>query len=126
VLASVAQLVGHKLPDDAAEDSFSLLPALLGTSPAGPVREAIVHHSSDGTFAIREGRWKLAMKLGSHGFSDPKSVEPEPGGPRGQLYDLAVDPRESRNRWLAEPAVVERLTSLLTHHQQQGRSRPGE
>ena len=41
--------VGH---DDTAEDSVSILPALLGKAKA-PLREAIVHHSVNGSFAIR-------------------------------------------------------------------------
>jgi arylsulfatase A-like enzyme len=125
VLATLAEVIGHALPLDAGEDSFSLLPALTGKSP-GPVREATVHHSGDGTFAVRQGPWKLATKLGSHGFSDPKNEELVPGGPRGQLYHLTDDPRETRNRWLDEPEVVERLTSLLACYWQQGRSRPAE
>jgi arylsulfatase A-like enzyme len=32
LLASLASLAGRKLPDDAAPDSFNLLPALLGNS----------------------------------------------------------------------------------------------
>jgi arylsulfatase A-like enzyme len=126
VLATAAEIVGHNLPQDAGEDSLSLLDALSNQKPKGPVRETIVHQSSDGTLAIRQGPWKLAMKLGSHGFSEPKNVEPEPAGPRGQLYHLGDDPGETRNRWLDEPAIVERLSRLLADYQRQGRSRPGE
>jgi hypothetical protein len=38
LLATVAELLGFELPAAAGEDSFSLLPVLLGTPPAGPVR----------------------------------------------------------------------------------------
>ncbi len=124
VMATLAELVDEKLPSEAGEDSFSFLSVLKDTSPTHPLREAIVHHSSDGTFAIRQGPWKLAMKLGSHGFSEPKHVEPKPDGPRGQLYNLAQDPREQDNRWLAEPEIVERLTRLLAQYQDRGHSRP--
>jgi arylsulfatase A-like enzyme len=126
VLATVAEVAGKPLGAGAGEDSISFLSALKSTASAVPRREAIVHHSSDGTFAIRQGPWKLAMKLGSHGFSDPRTLEAVPGGPQGQLYNLAIDPGESQNRWLAEPAIVERLTQLLDTYQRQGRSRPGE
>jgi arylsulfatase A len=125
-LATLAAIVGHSLPTGAGEDSFNLLGVLRGEKCAGPIREATVHHSADGTFAIRQGIWKLAMKLGSHGFSDPKNVDPEPGGPTGQLYDLQSDPGESRNRWLDEPATVERLAKLLEVYQHTGHSRPVE
>ena len=123
VLATAAAIVGQTLARDEGEDSFSVLSVLTGQKSAQPLREAIVHHSADGTFAIRQGPWKLAMKLGSHGFSEPKNVEPDASGPQGQLYHLGEDPTESRNRWLDEPAVVERLTRLLSSYQLQGHSR---
>ena len=124
VMATLAELLDQKLPPAAGEDSFSFLSVLAGKSPTRPRREAIVHHSADGTFAIRQGTWKLAMKLGSHGFSEPRNVEFKPGGPRGQLYNLDEDPREQDNRWLAEPRIVERLSRLLTEYQDRGYSRP--
>ncbi len=64
------------------------------------------------------------MKLGSHGFSEPRTVEPTAGGPQGQLYHLVEDPAESRNRWLDEPEVVARLSRLLVAYQNEGHSRP--
>ena len=48
-------------------------------------------------FAIRQGEWKLELGLGSGGFSEPKRLKPEPGGPEGQLYNLAQDPGENDN-----------------------------
>jgi arylsulfatase A-like enzyme len=125
-LATVAEIHGRKLADDEGEDSFSFASVLRGEAPQSALRTAVVHQSGDGTLAIRDGSWKLCPKLGSHGFSAPQSVEPAAGGPAGQLYDLAADPGETRNRWLDEPAVVERLESLLARCQQQGYSRPHE
>jgi arylsulfatase A len=124
VMATVAEIVGHVLPADAAEDSYSFLGAIANRPSTMPAREAIVHHSSDGTFAIRQGPWKLATKLGSHGFSEPRQQEQVDGGPAGQLYQLALDPAESRNVWLEEPAVVERLQTLLGEYQAHPASRP--
>lgn len=123
LLATAAALNGLKLPADAGEDSCSLLPVLLGEKRAGPIHEAIVHQASDGTLGIRQGPWKLATALGSHGFSDPKNVVPQPGGPRGQLYQLDEDPAEQHNLWLERPDVVQRLTALLEKYRATGRSR---
>ncbi len=123
VMATVADLLGQRLGPEEGEDSFSFLGALAADKSTRPPREAIVHHSADGTFAIRQGPWKLAMKLGSHGFSEPRTVEPTPGGPQGQLYHLVDDPAESRNRWLDEPEVVARLSRLLAEYQSEGHSR---
>jgi arylsulfatase A-like enzyme len=57
-MATAAAITGFRLPRSAAEDSFNLLPAMKGEAKA-PIREAVVHHSSLGMFAIREGNWKL-------------------------------------------------------------------
>ena len=62
LFATCADILGARVPDTAAEDSVSLLPALLGTA-TGPLREAIVHHSINGSFAIRQGPWKLSLCL---------------------------------------------------------------
>jgi arylsulfatase A-like enzyme len=123
LMATAADVVGAKLPEGAAEDSFSILPALRGEKRDRPVRVAVVHHSGDGTFGIRQGPWKLALALGSHGFSAPQDVKPQPGGPRGQLYNLDDDPEEQHNLWLQRPEVVQRLTALLEKYQREGRSR---
>jgi arylsulfatase A len=123
LMATIAAIVGAKVPANAAEDSFDILPILLGKKLARPVREATVLHSYDGTFAIRQGPWRLANALGSRGFSAPAHIPPRPGRARGELYNLDKDPEEKDNRWLQEPQVVSRLTALLEKIKDDGRSR---
>jgi arylsulfatase A-like enzyme len=124
LLATTASLLGAQLPANAGEDSFDFLPVLLGQKPDRPVREATIHQSGDGTLAIRQGRWRLAPALGSHGFSSPKSVVAGPGEALGELYDLEHDPQERTNLWLQQPGVVRRLSALLEKAKAEGRSRP--
>ncbi len=124
LLATCAAIVGAELPDNAGEDSYNIMPALLGQERAGPIREAVVHHSGSGMFAIRQSKWKLELGLGSGGFSVPRSIKPKPGEPAGQLYNLQEDLAESRNLWNEHPEIVERLTNLLAKYKQQGYSRP--
>mgnify|MGYP002682404560 FL=1 len=124
LLATCAAIVGAGLPENAGEDSFNLLPALRGQPGGTPIREATVHHAYDGSFAIRQGRWKLIQGLGSGGFSAPRAIDPIEGGPRGQLYDLDADPGESVNLWAEHPDVVVRLSALLDRYKRDGRSRP--
>ena len=123
LMATAAAIDGISLPSNAGEDSFNLLPALLGENQ-GPVRDSLVDHSFDGMLCIQEGNWKLEEGLGSGGFSFPKRVEPASSGPRGQLYDLAADPHETHNVYQQRPEIVERLSKLLEKYQQQGYSRP--
>lgn len=77
-------------------------------------RESLVHHSGDGMFAIRRGKWKLIQGLGSGGFTRPARSEPTHDQPPGQLYDLDNDPSESVNLWLKHPVIVEELLAELT------------
>jgi arylsulfatase A-like enzyme len=113
IFATLAAAVGAPLSAGAAEDSVSFLPELLGKPYGAPPREAVVLHSGDGLFAIRKGSWKLVEGLGSGGFTPPRKADPAPGGPRGQLYDLASDPGETRNLYLERPDLVEELGRLL-------------
>ena len=75
-------------------------------------------------FAIRQGPWKLIEGRGSGGFSEPRRIEPGPGEPPGQLYNLAEDPAETNNLYLDRPDIVERLAGVLEQYRQQGHSRP--
>ncbi len=68
LMATAADIVGAKLPANAAEDSVSFLPALLGTDKA-PLREAVVHHSINGSFAVRQANWKLELCRDSGGWT---------------------------------------------------------
>jgi len=118
LFATAAGIVGADLPARAAEDSFNILPALRGGElPAD--RPAVVHHSIDGMFAIRERRWKLVLGKGSGGW-DGKG---EADDPPGQLYDMQADQREQKNLYTSEPEVVKRLSDLLKTYQDTGRSR---
>ena len=121
--ATFAALLGEKITDDVGEDSFNLLPALLAEKSVGPMRDAIVLHSGNGVFAIRQGSWKLIQGLGSGGFSQPVKVQPTSDGPKGQLYNLAEDIAETNNLYLAKPDLVERLTVVLEKYRREGRSR---
>lgn len=85
-----------------------------GTPMAAPLsRVAMVHHSGAGVFAARMANWKLVFEsIGSGGWPPPKGGPPFPGS-RGQLYDLASDPTESRNLYDEKPKTVAELAELL-------------
>ena len=125
LIATCADLLGRKLPDNAGEDSVSLLPALLGTDGA-PLREAVVHHSIGGLFAVRQGNWKLELCAGSGGWAQPNETAAAKNGlPPVQLYDMRGDVGEKSNVQSANPETVERLTKLLQKYVADGRSTPG-
>ncbi|MCX6930653.1 MAG: arylsulfatase, partial [Verrucomicrobia bacterium] len=106
LFATCADILGKKLPDNVAEDSVSILPALLNHAHK-PLREAIVHSSINGSFSIRQGRWKLELCPDSGGWSDPKPGSPEALKlPLVQLYDLSCDIGETNNVQAEHPEVV--------------------
>ena len=124
LMATFAAIIGDTLPSNAGPDSYNVLPAMRSPRLAEPIREAIVHHSLHGMFAIRQGPWKLIDGLGSGGFTAPQKIEPKPGKPAGQLYNLDDDPAEQNNLWSQRPEIVTRLAALLERYRQQSHSRP--
>lgn len=123
--ATCAAILGQDLPGNAAEDSVSFLPALEGRATK-PLREALVHHSINGSFAIRQNQWKLALCADSGGWSAPTPGSPAAKQlPAVQLYDLSNDTGETNNLAAAHPEIVERLTALLEKYVADGRSTPG-
>jgi arylsulfatase A len=125
LFATCADILGARLPDAAAEDSVSLLQAFLGTA-SGPLRAAIVHHSINGSFAIRQGPWKLALCADSGGWSPPRPGRDDVKGlPKVQLFNLSADRAERRNLQAEHPDLVDRLTRLLEKYVADGRSTPG-
>lgn len=119
IMATCAAIVGARLPDNAAEDSFNIFPVLGGQKLDRPIRPATVHQSAQGLLAIRQGQWKLIV-VPDKPPAAKKSNEPT----ASELYDLAADPAETRNLHAAQQAIVARLTALLDKYKRAGRSRP--
>lgn len=123
-MATMAEILGARLPDDCAEDSVSNLP--LWENPKGAeVREDIVHQSIDGSLSIRRGNFKLEMCPGSGGWSDPVPGKEDPKAPRFQLYDLSRDIGERNNVITEYPKLAMELRSVLKGYVENGRSTPG-
>ena len=124
LFATCAELLDENLPPNAGEDSISFLGLFLGDGDKHQ-REALVHHSINGSFAIREGPWKLILCPGSGGWSAPRPGREERGLPTVQLYNLDNDPAERENVQEEHPGIVSRLTELLERYVREGRSTPG-
>ena len=127
MIATCADLTRFQLPNEAAEDSVSIVPALLGEKRDHPLREATVHHGADGTLAIRKDHW-VFINAKSTGGDEPDWFKKQrgyvPDAFPGQLYDLDQDPSERHNLYGQHPEIVKDLKALLAKYQQDGRSVP--
>lgn len=103
-MATVADMLDVSLPENAAEDSTSILKLLTGEAAKLPNHPSVVNHSLGGQFAIRKGKWKLVPK------------------PKVQLYDLDADPKESQNLVSSHPEIVKEMTATLERYKKSGRS----
>ncbi|WP_276166018.1 sulfatase family protein [Zobellia alginiliquefaciens] len=125
--ATCAELTGYQTPDTEAEDSFSMLPILNGDNTA-EVREYIVHHSIDGSFAIRKGDWKLIACPGSGGWSYPRLQDIKREKlelPAMQLFNLKEDIGETKNLIVEHQEKAQELKTALKKIILDGRSSIG-
>jgi len=126
LMATCAAIVKEKLPDNAGEDSYNMLPLFSGKKLLKPFREATVNHSVNGSFALRQGTWKLEMCPGSGGWSHPTPKEARKLDlPPIQLYDLNNDIAERKNVYDQHPELMDSMRKLLEKYILEGRSTPG-
>lgn len=124
--ATVTDLLLADLPQSAAEDSVSFLPALAGQQIPSS-RDGLIHHSISGHFGYRQGRWKLLLARGSGGWTSPTEKQARAAAaPPVQLYNLEADPGEQQNVAAQKPALVDKLRETLEADVSRGRSTAGD
>ncbi len=133
IMATCATVVDYGLPDNAAEDSYDILPVLLGEqSEDKAIRPYTLQQARRG-FSIRSGKWKYLDHKGSGGNNYDRDGEwgakefaleqTAPGAP-GQLYNLEKDPGETTNLYFEHPEIVRELEAKLDKFIESGRSAP--
>ncbi len=105
LISTLAEIVEHPLAENAAEDSFSLMPLLRGGDQ--PIREHAVSCSSAGMPGLRVGNWKYI-------------ADAEP-----RLYNLGVEINEQTNLAEQEPDRLASMKALLEKLISDGRSNSG-
>ncbi len=132
IFATLASAVGYELPDDAAVDSYDMLPAMLGLQDdEEPIRPYMLTQSFHGEFQLRQGSWKYLNHTGSGGNNYSRGVLQEYSLPEtapeasGQLFNLTEDPGETTNLFFSEAERRREMQTLLeTLTGQNGRTAP--
>lgn len=119
IFATCADLLDTEVSFEFAEDSFSFLETLQGSS-SGPHRDHVIAHSTPGEFSLAEGPWKIV-------FRNPQAgLDKNRGEPRiRELYNLYADIAESNNLAEKEPEIVRYLEKKLKDIVARGTSRDG-
>ncbi|MEK9603296.1 MAG: arylsulfatase [Flavobacteriaceae bacterium] len=107
--ATIADLLD--VPSNAL-DSHSLFDELIGKE-ANTYSKPIIHHSSRGHFALRDGDWKMIEKRGSGGFTAPATESTPEGESQERLFNLIEDPSEKNNLSQTFPLQLERMKQKL-------------
>ena len=130
LMATVASIVDYDLPKTgAAEDSYNQFPAFLGESLDSPIREATVHHSAQGAFAIRQGDWVYIDRNTGADNREPnhvlKSLGVQADEEEYELYNLREDPKQTTNAIREYPEKAAALKALLEDYKDRESSLPG-
>lgn len=118
VLPTLAEMLDVKLDDRTAEDGVSFYPALTGETRPVSFHGAIVHNHHNGTFAIRQGPFKLTVR-GPKTIAD---VLDESVPVTYELFNLDQDIEETTDIAGKHPDQVSKLHALLKQYIKTGRS----
>ena len=130
MMATFASIVGDKLPEDAGEDSYDILPHLLGEPTNRPIRSHLISPNwGSYNLSFREGSWKLILPPWTHQVRDGVltpdhlvDTEGKTSRQRYQLFNLEDDPSESVDLSEEHPERVQLLFNRLLEEVKRGRS----
>lgn len=123
-MATCADIVNYSLKGNEAEDSYSMMPLFVQNDEYQ--REATIHHSKTGIFAIRKGDWKLIISPNSGINANGTPEKRNNVLPENILFNLKTDVQEKNNVAAEFPEKVRELKTLLIKQIKDGRSTPGK
>ena len=110
LLATFAEILKVKLPDNAGEDSQSFASVILDENARHERLPLIMHGSSPRRYAITDGDWKLIMPYKNKSY---------------ELYNLSKDPAETKNLVKDYPEKVKTLIQKINKIITSGRTTSG-
>jgi arylsulfatase A len=126
MLATFAALHSNPLPHDMGEDSYNILPAILGETDSLP--EMPIIYGKGSKYALRRGDWVYIDGDHESFASEPQWFRDERGvisdNLSVELYNLKDDPQELNNLAGSETARISAMAAELDDLRQSGRSRP--
>ena len=124
IMATLGAVVDAKIPQDAAEDSYNLLPLWKGEVTS--VRKEMVHNTNARHYAMRQGDWVLIVapsgyqnRKRSRALEEKRGYGPDDDQPV-ELYNLREDLGQRRNLAKDRPDKVKALQNLLKGIQSKG------
>ena len=108
--ASLSELIKNQIPSTGVTDSKNELKALLGKSEKA--REYLIEQNMNNTLSVVAGDWKYIEP--SQGPAMNKGTNTELGNsPDIQLYNIRINPSETKNMASTNPAIVNKLNKIL-------------
>jgi len=125
MMATFSELVGHDMTESEGEDSFSIL-TLLKTGEPTEKRPPILYNTPRKQLGIRKGEW-VFIDAPAGGAGEPKWFVEERGIVKHdlpvELFNLKVDPGQTKNLALEYPEKVKELKQELDKMVAQGNSK---
>lgn len=124
IMATLAAVVGAKLPNDAADDSHNQLALWKGGESA---RNSIVHNTREDHYAIRADNWVLIDAPSGNVSGVPAWFAERNGYMKnphpGALFNLRSDIGQLANLYADQPDRVEHLKQILARTRETGEVR---
>lgn len=147
ILHSFASLLGYKLKEDDAVDSYNMLPVIMGTTRKELRDHLVIAPFRKSNLTLRHGKWIFIgaqggggfaeENLGDNAFGGPPALkfagqvnsdfldgQIKPDAPKTQLYNLKKDLSQARNMAEFHPAVTSRMETTLNKIKSGTRTRP--
>lgn len=130
IMSTVAEIIGYKLSNEVAVDSYNIIPVITGKSYKSPLREATIQNTNKNMYAVRKGNFVLVnaytgQHSGAPAWYHQKSGYPKPDKKvKFQLFDLSSDVGQKKDISSEKPEMVKEMQAILERYRNSGRSIP--